>query len=101
VNSLTPIVEVLVDTIGPIGAILACVSLFLGYLVWWDRRNAKDDQAIPPDYQALLAQHREDMSRHHGELAKMNERYHEAIGDNTKILERLAVIFEERTRPRT
>jgi hypothetical protein len=31
----------------------------------------------------------------------MNERYHEAIGDNTKILERLAVIFEERTRPRT
>jgi hypothetical protein len=101
VEYLTPLLEVLIESVGPVGAILAFVALFLGYLVWSDRKSAKEEMAIPADYQTLLNTHREDMSRYYDELSRMNERYNEAISDNTRVLERLAVIFEERTRPRS
>lgn len=53
------------------------VVAFLGWLVITDRGKAR---IVPPEYQHLL------------------DNYHEAIIGNTRAIERLAILLEERTR---
>jgi hypothetical protein len=96
---LAPLFEVLTEHIGPVGAILFLVCCFLAWLVLSDRWKTKDELLlVPAEYQKLLDELRDDKQKHHAELVRINDRFHEAIVDSTRALERLAILLEERTR---
>lgn len=57
------------------------VVAFLGWFVLKDRNKSQSSHsALPEDYENII------------------DRYHEALIDNTRTIERLAVLLEERTR---
>ncbi len=60
------------------------VVAFLGWFVLKERRGQSQNQSV-----------------RHDEYESIIDKYHEALIDNTRTIERLAVLFEERTRRQT